>query len=193
MPKLIVASNSPRRQQLIEELGFSFDVKTLDVDESIEPETPPTDVAELLAIKKNQAYRAVLKDEIVLTADTVVIAKDSVLGKPKSREEAIAMINSFNNGTHQVVSGVCISSPSKLVSFSETTTVRFSELTSREICYYVDRYQPFDKAGSYGIQEWLGMIGIKRIEGSYFNVMGLPVHKVYQELVHSQGSNDGWE
>lgn len=182
MQKLIVASNSPRRQQLIKELGFTFEVRTLDVDESVETDMVPTLVAEYLAVKKNKAYRTILNDEIILTADTVVIANGQILGKPKSSGEAIEMIHSFNNASHQVVSGVCISAPSKSIQFSETTEVNFSKLSSEEISFYVEQYQPFDKAGSYGIQEWIGMVGVQSIQGSFHNVMGLPVRQVYLAL-----------
>lgn len=182
MQPLIVASNSPRRHQIIREAGFRFDVQVLDVDESIGEGVPANEVAEFLARKKNKAYRAVLGDEIVLTADTVVIMNDHVLGKPATASEAQMMIRALSGQTHEVVSGVCISSVDKVISFSDTTQVTFEPIRREEIDYYINNYQPFDKAGSYGIQEWLGMIGIRSIQGSFYNVMGLPIHKVYQVL-----------
>ncbi|UXX78830.1 Maf family protein [Reichenbachiella carrageenanivorans] len=182
MQKLIVASNSARRQQLMKDAGFQFDVHVLDVDESLEEGVASLEVAEFLAEKKNKAYRALFKDEVVLTSDTVVISKGQILGKPKDEKEAFKMITSLVGYSHEVVSGVCISSPDHKVSFSEVTTVQMRGLSPEEIRYYIKNYQPYDKAGSYGIQEWIGMVGIDSIQGSFYNVMGLPIHRVYQML-----------
>lgn len=162
--------------------GFRFEVKTLDVDESLEQGVSSNDVAVFLANKKNKAYRAALGDEIVLTADTVVVMDDQILGKPKTVSEAQMMISALSGQTHEVISGVCISSVDKVISFSDTTHVTFADIRHEEISHYIQNYQPFDKAGSYGIQEWLGMIGIQSIQGSFYNVMGLPIHKVYKVL-----------
>lgn len=187
MQKLIVASNSPRRQQLMKDAGFSFEVHVLDVDESLDDNISNHSVAEFLAEKKNKAYRAIFKDEVILTSDTVVISNGEILGKPVNEKEAFQMIASMSGKSHDVVSGVCISSPSHKVSFSDVTKVQFENLSPEEIEYYIKNYQPFDKAGSYGIQEWLGMVGIQSIQGSFYNVMGLPIHRVYQTLKHEFG------
>lgn len=182
MQKLIVASNSARRQQLMKDAGFEFEVHVLDVDETIEEGILNESVAEFLAEKKNKAYRAIFKGEVILTADTVVVANDEILGKPADEKEAFRMIASMSGKSHEVVSGVCISSADHKVSFSDVTTVQFEELSPAEIEHYIKNYQPFDKAGSYGIQEWIGMIGIQSIQGSFYNVMGLPINKVYKTL-----------
>ncbi|UXP31903.1 Maf family nucleotide pyrophosphatase [Reichenbachiella agarivorans] len=179
--KLILASNSPRRQQMLRELGMAFEVKTLEVDESY-GDMPADEVAEYLAVKKNQAYRAILDEEVVITADTIVIHQQRVLGKPKSEEEAVDMIRSMASNTHQVVSAVCISDGEKVVSFSDRVEVTMSQLTDEEIHHYVSVYQPMDKAGAYGIQEWMGMVGVEKISGSFYSVVGLPIHRVYQSL-----------
>ncbi|MEO9802282.1 MAG: Maf family nucleotide pyrophosphatase [Reichenbachiella sp.] len=182
MQKLIVASNSARRQQLMRDAGFQFDVHVLDVDESLDETIAANDAAEFLAEKKNRAYRSVFANEIILTSDTIVIANDNILGKPKNEAEAYRMISSMSGKSHEVISGVCISGHDREISFSDITVVQFENLTEEEIRYYIKNYQPYDKAGSYGIQEWLGMIGIQSIQGSFYNVMGLPIHKVYQIL-----------
>lgn len=182
MQKLIVASNSARRQQLMKDAGFVFEVHVLDVDETLDPSIANADAAEYLAEKKNKAYRAIFKDEIVLTSDTVVVANGEILGKPKDEKEAFQMVATMSGKSHEVVSGVCISSPDHKVSFSDVTQVQFESLSPEEIKYYIETYQPYDKAGSYGIQEWIGMIGIQSIQGSFYNVMGLPINKVYQTL-----------
>ena len=182
MQKLIVASNSARRQQLMRDAGFEFEVHVLDVDETLEVGISNEQAAVYLAEKKNKAYRAIFKDEIVLTSDTVVVSNGEILGKPIDEKEAFKMIASMSGKSHEVISGVCISSPDHKVSFSDTTKVLFEELSPVEIEYYIKNYQPYDKAGSYGIQEWLGMIGIQSIAGSFYNVMGLPINRVYQTL-----------
>lgn len=182
MQKLIVASNSARRQQLMRDAGFEFEVHVLDVDETLEVGISNDQAAVYLAEKKNKAYRAIFRDEIVLTSDTVVVSNGEILGKPIDEKEAFKMIASMSGKSHEVISGVCISSPDHKVSFSDTTKVQFEELSPVEIEYYIKNYQPYDKAGSYGIQEWLGMIGIQSIEGSFYNVMGLPINKVYNTL-----------
>lgn len=182
MQKLIVASNSARRQQLMKDAGFQFEVHVLDVDETLGEEVSNETAAEYLAEKKNKAYRAIFKDEVILTSDTVVISNREILGKPLDEKDAFRMIASMSGKSHEVVSGVCISSPDHKVSFSDTTKVQFEELSPAEIEHYIKNYQPFDKAGSYGIQEWIGMIGIQSIQGSFYNVMGLPINRVYQVL-----------
>jgi len=181
--KLLLASGSPRRRQLLEDAGFDFEVKTVPFDESFPEDLPSEKVAEHLAKGKNETHRQSFLDEIILTADTVVIFNDRILGKPEDAEEAISTIKLLSGKIHEVVTGVCISSPDKQVAFSCTTKVKFEELTEPEIRSYVEKYHPMDKAGSYAIQEWIGLIGIEWIEGSYYNVVGLPMHKVYRILV----------
>lgn len=179
---LILASNSPRRQQLLKDLGFEFEVFTRDFDESFPDSIPTSEVAEYLAIKKNRNYRELRPECTIITSDTTVICDAHVLNKAANKKEAIDMLEMLSGRTHQVVSGVCISSPGKEVSFHDTTDVTFDTISSEEMNYYIDHYQPFDKAGSYGIQEWIGMAKIKAIKGSYFTVMGLPTHLVYSTL-----------
>lgn len=180
--KLIVASNSARRQQLMKEAGYTFDVKVLDVAEQIPDQMQVDKIAQYLAEVKNKAYRADIEDNIILTADTVVICDNAVLGKPVDENEAHEMLKTLSGRSHQVVTGVCISSNDKVTSLSDSTTVEFSELSVEMIQYYIKNYQPFDKAGSYGIQEWLGLLGIKSINGSFYNVMGLPMEKIFHVL-----------
>ena len=180
---LILASKSPRRQQLLKEAGFDFTVKTLDTDESYPETLAASAVARFLAEKKAKAFMPILADhESVITADTIVILHDRILGKPEDHFEAKAMLQALSGQQHQVTTGVCIASKTKKVVFDDTATVYFKQLSEREIDHYIEKYKPFDKAGAYGIQEWIGMIGIEKIEGSYFTVMGLPTHKVYEAL-----------
>lgn len=179
---LIVASSSPRRQYLMKEAGFIFTVEKPEVDESFPKDLPVDQVAKYLAEKKAEYFRLTMKDEIVLTADTVVILDDRILNKPNDRKEAIEMLGDLSGNIHQVMTGVCILSKEREISFDDTTEVTFESLTSEEISFYVDQYKPYDKAGAYGAQDWIGMVAIKKIIGSYFNVMGLPIHKVYQHL-----------
>ncbi|MGL1887761.1 MAG: Maf family nucleotide pyrophosphatase [Reichenbachiella sp.] len=187
MRKLIVGSNSPRRQELMKQVGFDFKVERLDVDEVIDGHWLPISVAEKLAILKNTAYRVCFENEVILTADTVVINEGEVLGKPKDTQEAFDMINSMQGKTHRVVSAVCISSQDKVVSFSDVVEVEMMSLTEQEILHYVKTYKPLDKAGAYGIQEWIGMIGVSSIKGSFYSVVGMPIHLVYQSLIRDFG------
>ncbi len=182
--KLILASQSPRRQELLKGLDVDFEVRVKDTDESYNDDTPLLKVAEVIAEKKAQAFlNEILDDEIIITADTVVIANHQILGKPKSKIQAFDMLSKLSGGWHQVVTGVCILYKYKTILFSEVTNVNFKTLTCDEMNYYIKTYQPFDKAGGYGIQEWVGYIGIDEIKGSYFNVMGLPVHSVYKNII----------
>ncbi len=184
---LILASNSPRRQQLLKDLGFEFEVFTRDFDESFPDTLPALEVAEYLAIKKNRNYCKLRPECTIITSDTTVICDDHVLNKAANKKEAIDMLEMLSGRTHQVVSGVCISSPDKEVSFHDVTDVTFDAISSKEMDFYIDNYQPFDKAGSYGIQEWIGMAKIKAIKGSYFTVMGLPTHLIYTSLKREFG------
>jgi len=179
---LILASSSPRRQYLMREAGFIFEVEKPDVDESF-PDTFPVDqVARYLAVKKAEFFRKSIHHEVVITADTVVILNNTIMNKPADTEEAIQMLTMLSGKTHLVMTGVCILSAEKEESFDDTTEVTFKTLTSQEIKFYVENYKPFDKAGAYGAQDWIGMVAIEKIIGSYFNVMGLPIHRVYTEL-----------
>lgn len=187
MKKIILASNSPRRQELLQQIGFDFEIHSRDFDESIDESLHVNEVSKYLAIKKNDQYRNVLSDELIITADTVVIVNDQILNKPIDAEEAKWMLLMLSNRKHEVMTGVCISSKEKKISFDDTTEVSFKELSENEIDFYVNKFKPFDKAGAYGIQEWIGMIGIISIKGSYYNVMGLPVNKVYACLGNEFG------
>jgi septum formation protein len=179
---IVLASSSPRRQYLMKEAGFNFTVEKPDVEESFPSEMPVDQVAKYLAAKKAEYFRLNIKNEIIVTADTVVILFNKIMNKPADRAEAIQMLTALSGRTHVVMTGVCIISKEKEESFDDTTEVTFQSLTKSEIEFYVDNYKPFDKAGAYGAQDWIGMTAIKSITGSYFNVMGLPIHKVYEHL-----------
>lgn len=182
--KIILASNSPRRRELLAGLGLEFDVRVLpDIDETYPDTLPVTETAEYIAVKKSQAYRqAMASDELVITADTVVIVGDEVLGKPVDASMARQMLLKLSGRTHQVITGVCLTTVDKSAHFSVCTDVTFKQLTEAEILYYIKKYKPYDKAGAYGIQEWIGYIGCTGLNGSYYNVMGLPVQRIYSEL-----------
>lgn len=184
MKKIILASNSPRRRELLAGLGYPYEVRVLDgIDESYPGTLRGSEVAEYISKAKAAAYRATMgRDELIITADTIVCLDDRVLGKPADEAEAIAMLRSLSGRTHQVYTGVTLTTLDRQSSFVSCSDVSFAELTDEEIHHYVTRYRPMDKAGAYGIQEWIGYIGVKRIEGSYFNVMGLPVQRLYAEL-----------
>lgn len=180
---LILASKSPRRSQLLKDAGFDFSVKTMEVDESFPDDLEVHKVAEYIALNKAKAFQSSISNEIVITADTVVIVDDKILAKPADHQEAYEMIKSMSGRSHEVMTGVALVTKDNISTFSDTTKVIFKPLSDHEINYYIENYKPFDKAGAYGIQEWIGMIGIERIEGSYFNVVGLPIQKVYQALL----------
>lgn len=180
---IVLASSSPRRQYLMKEAGFEFTVEKPDVDESFPKSLPVDRVAKYLAEKKAEVFRLRIQNEVVVTADTVVILGNKILNKPLDRPEAISMLSDLSGKTHLVMTGVCILSKEKEIAFDDTTEVTFKKLTPEEIAFYVDTYKPYDKAGAYGAQDFIGMIAIEKITGSYFNVMGLPIHRVYQHLV----------
>lgn len=182
--KIILSSNSPRRRELLAGLGVDFEVKVIKgVDESYPDTLPSKDVAEYIAREKAAAYE-VADDELVITADTVVIVGDDILGKPHDAAEAHAMLRKISGRTHHVVTGVCMKTKREQHSFSVVTGVTFKKLTDAEIDYYIEHYKPFDKAGAYGIQEWIGYIGVTGLDGSYYNVMGFPIQRVYAELTN---------
>ncbi len=181
--KLILASKSPRRQQLLSDLGFTFEVRTKEVDESHAPQLNGVEIAEHLAAKKAEAFvNDLAPNEILLCSDTVVWCDGIHLAKAKNKEEAADMLRKISGRSHEVISGVCLLSQDKKVVFSDVTKVYFRELKDEEIFYYIEHFRPFDKAGAYGIQEWIGKWAIEKIEGSYFTVMGLPTHLVAKEL-----------
>lgn len=180
---LILASQSPRRKQLMEQLGYTFTQVSKDVDESFPNDLPSKDVAEYLSRKKATAFGAELKpNDLVITSDTVVVNDNQILGKPKNAKEAFTMISKLSGKTHEVITGVCLQSQSKTESFSVITIVEFDSLSINEINHYINTYKPYDKAGAYGIQEWIGLIGVKNIIGSFYNVMGFPTKEVYESI-----------
>ena len=182
--KIILASASPRRKELLGGLGVDFTVDTQNSFEEIAPEhLPYSEWPEYMAKGKSHGFhKNLLPDEILITADTMVLCSDEIMGKPKDRDDAIRMVRKLQDNSHSVLTGVCIRSLEKEVCFTAKTEVFFDALSQAEIEYYVDTYRPFDKAGAYGVQEWVGYAGIKRIEGSYFNVVGLPVQMLYKKL-----------
>ena len=181
---IILASNSPRRKELLAGLDLQFDVRVLqDIDESYPNDLPTLKIAEFISKKKADAYiQTMADDELVITADTVVILGDEVMGKPHDEADAKRMLGELSGQTHQVATGVTLSTKERQMSFSVVTDVTFKQLSSDEIDYYIRTYHPMDKAGAYGIQEWIGYIGVTALKGSYFNVMGLPVQRIYEAL-----------
>ena len=181
---VILASNSPRRKELLSGLGIPFEVKVLpDISESYPADLPVAEIAQYIACEKATAYQQLMApDDLVITADTVVICDHEVLGKPVDADDASRMLHLLSGRTHQVITGVCLMTRERQRAFSVKTDVTFKTLSDEEIHYYIDTYQPFDKAGAYGIQEWIGYIGVTALHGSYFNVMGLPVQRIYEEL-----------
>lgn len=185
--KLILSSNSPRRKELLAGLDIPFEVRVIDgIDESFPADLPTDEIAEFVARRKAAAY-TVCEDEIVITADTIVVLDDKVLGKPHDLDDAAAMLRQLSGKTHRVITGVCIKNSVKQKSFSVVSDVTFKSLSDDEISYYVNRYKPLDKAGAYGVQEWIGYIGVTSLSGSYYNVMGLPVQRIYEALVNDFG------
>jgi len=181
--KLVLASQSPRRQQLLRELGLEFEIRPSCLEEFYPEELGMTAIPVYLAELKADALKDGMKEnELLITADTIVWKDNQVMNKPKTRDEAIAMLKSLSGASHQVITGMHLMSAAKKISFHAVTEVCFDELTEEEIIYYVDHYSPYDKAGAYGIQEWIGYVAINRINGSFYNVMGLPIHKLYQYL-----------
>ncbi|WP_420553249.1 Maf-like protein [Tenacibaculum aiptasiae] len=182
---IILASNSPRRQQLLKDLDIDFEIRTKEVEEIYPPELLGTEITDFLADLKSKPFIDELNDnDLLITSDTIVWFNNKALGKPKNYEEAFQMLKELSNNTHQVITSICLSGKEHKHILNDTTIVTFKELTDDEINYYINTYKPFDKAGAYGIQEWIGKIGITKLEGSYFNVMGFPVHKLYKELIN---------
>ncbi|HCM75046.1 MAG TPA: septum formation protein Maf [Cytophagales bacterium] len=186
---LILGSSSPRRQFLMKEAGYAFTLAKPEGDESFPSSIPVEVVPQYLAEKKAKSIEYQLKgDEVILTSDTVVILNGQILNKPTDREHAMAMLSELSGKTHTVITAVCLLDKQTMDCFDDRTRVTFKQLTPEEIAYYVDNYQPYDKAGAYGAQDWIGMVAIEKIEGSYFTVMGLPMHKVYTHLQNFQDS-----
>ena len=182
MKKIVLSSNSPRRKELLDELGIDFEVRVIEgIDETYPKELSVEEVPQYIAREKARVY-IVGKDEVLLTADTVVVLGNEIMGKPHDEADAMRMLRQLSGKTHQVITGVCLTTNNKQVTFADITDVSFADLTDEEIKYYVDNFRPLDKAGAYGIQEWIGLAGVTGIKGSYFNVVGLPVHRVYAEL-----------
>ncbi|RWX00439.1 Maf-like protein [Flavobacterium cerinum] len=181
--KIVLASGSPRRQQFLKELDANFEVRLKEVDEIYPDSLQGAQITDYLAELKAAALENTLTDdEILITSDTIVWHENKALGKPTDYEDAFEMLRSLSGKTHEVITSVCIKNAGKSETFNDTTRVTFNPLTDEEIKYYLDNYRPYDKAGSYGIQEWIGLVAIARIEGSYATVVGLPVDKVYQHL-----------
>lgn len=181
---MVLVSQSPRRRELLKGLEIDFTSTSVDTDESYPSTMQGAEIPIYIATQKADAYLPLMSENtLAITADTVVLIDNQILGKPKNREEAISMLQHLSGNTHQVITGVCIQTKQKRQVFSATSEVTFATLTLEEIEHYVDFYKPFDKAGSYGVQEWIGYIGIEKIVGSYFNVMGLPVQKLYKKLI----------
>ncbi|WP_320981888.1 Maf-like protein, partial [Parabacteroides goldsteinii] len=185
--RIVLGSNSPRRKELLAGLDLKFEVEVIPgIDESYPDDLTADEIPAYIARKKAEAYLEKMTDnELLITADTIVVTygqPDRILGKPADREEAIEMLCHLSGHVHEVITGVCLTTKQKTVSFSVSSAVAFSNLEKDDIIYYVDKYRPYDKAGSYGIQEWIGYVGVEAINGSFYNVMGLPVQRLYQEL-----------
>ncbi len=181
MTEIFLASKSPRRQELLKNMGLAYELYLKDVDESFPSHMLAEEVAEYIAVKKSDAFE-VPANGIIISADTVVIVDGEILGKPSSEQNAFEMLHKLSGKMHKVITGVSLVSAEKRLSFSEVTEVYFAKLSAQQIQYYVENYRPFDKAGAYGIQEWIGLVAIERINGSYTNVVGLPTEKLYSKL-----------
>jgi len=188
--KLILGSKSPRRSQLLKDAGLQFDVRIQDIDESFDLSAPVLEIAENLALRKAMALKDTLqKDEILLTADSVVILDNVIYNKPENFQDGIRILSALSDRTHTVATGVCLMTTDSSESFTVITQITFGKLSPEEIDYYLNVHQPYDKAGAYGIQDWIGWCKIKKIEGSYSNVMGLPVMEVYEKIKSLISSN----
>lgn len=183
LPPVILASKSPRRQDLLSQMGIDFRVVLKEVDESYPDKLSSREIAVHISEKKARAFDESITNEIVITADTIVSIADYILGKPEDAVHAFEMLSILSGQKHEVITGVTLLKDHSFVSFFDVTEVYFRSLTPDQINYYIEKYKPFDKAGAYGIQEWIGFVGIERIVGSYPNVMGLPTHRLYKELV----------
>lgn len=181
---LILASGSPRRQELLKTLGVPFEIRIKEIDEVYPKHLKKSEISDYLALLKSNAFVEELHPkDLLITSDTIVWYHNMALGKPKSKDEAFQMLQKLSGKTHEVITSVCLKSLQKEDIFNYITKVTFKELSTEEIQFYIDNYNPMDKAGAYGIQDWIGQIGVTKIEGSYFNVMGFPIHKIYSQLL----------
>ena len=181
--QLVLASKSPRRQMLLRQLDWSFEIVTQDTDESYPPDLDIADVAAYIASEKAKAVLPKInKDQLIIAADTIVRLDNTIFGKPKDAKDAFRILQQLSGKTHEVITGVCLQTQEAEHHFSSTTAVYFKTLSEKQIKYYIKKFKPYDKAGAYAIQEWIGMVGIEKIEGCYFNVMGLPLTRLYEEL-----------
>ena len=181
---LILASGSPRRQELLKSLGVPFEIRLKEIDEDYPKHLKKSEISDYLAqLKSNAFVEELTPKDLLITSDTIVWYHNMALGKPKSKHDAFQMLQKLSGKTHEVITSVCLKSLQKEDIFNSITKVTFKELSSEEIQFYIDNYNPMDKAGAYGIQDWIGQIGVTKIEGSYFNVMGFPIHKIYSQLL----------
>ena len=180
---IILASGSPRRQQFLKELNLDFTIQLKEVEEIYPPHLKGKEITDFLAELKSSAFCNLNKNDILITSDTIVWLDNKAIGKPKNKQDAIAIFKDMSGKKHQVFTSICLKTNDEIRIINDTTDVYFKELSDEEINYYLDNFQPYDKAGGYGIQDWIGLIGVEKIDGSYFNVMGLPVHKLYAELL----------
>ena len=180
--KLLLGSNSPRRKELMQKMDLKFKTLKIDADETYPDVLPASEIPEYLALKKSLAYDKLKKKQLLITADTIVVLKGNVLGKPKNKTQAKEMLRLLSGRKHRVITGVCLRTKEQIMTFSDVSEVYFKKLSTAEIKYYIDFYKPFDKAGAYGIQEWIGVIGIEKIKGSFYNIMGLPTEKLMKYL-----------
>lgn len=182
--KIILASSSPRRQQLLKSLGLNFKVVTHKIDEKYPEYFTGTEITDYLAELKTKPFHNLANNELLIASDTIVWQNNKAIGKPKNKREAEEILKILSGKTHKVITSICIKTKLKTKIVNDITSVYFSVLTNEEINYYIENFNPYDKAGGYGIQDWIGYIGVEKIEGSFFNVMGLPVHKLYKELLN---------
>ncbi|WP_159947673.1 Maf-like protein [Polaribacter septentrionalilitoris] len=180
---IILASGSPRRQQFFKDLDIDFTIQLKEVEEIYPPELKGSEITDYLADLKSKAFTNLSENDILITSDTIVWLENTALGKPKNKKEAFSMLRSLSGKKHEVITSISIKSKDFQTIVNDTTVVSFKKISDKEINYYINNYKPFDKAGAYGIQEWIGFIAINKLEGSYFNVVGLPVHKLYEELM----------
>jgi len=181
-PPIILASKSPRRQELLKQMGFDFQVVLREVDESYPPELSPSEIAVYISEKKAKAFDMIIENEIVITADTIVSIEGKILGKPENEDHAFEILSELSGKRHDVITGVSLLKNHRITSFYDLTEVFFREISTEQIRYYIETCQPMDKAGAYGIQEWIGLVAVDKINGSYSNVVGLPTHRLYTEL-----------
>ena len=182
-PKLLLASKSPRRHQLLRDSGFDFELVEIDADENYPADLTPEEICTFLAEHKSQHHQSPIQEKILVTADTIVFINNRVLNKPANAQEAAEMLTALSNQTHTVYTGVCLRNDNHTHTFYDKTEVTFHPLTAAEIQHYIDNFAPYDKAGSYGVQDWMGYIGVKGIQGCFYNVMGFPIAKFYRELI----------